>query len=56
GELHAVLVVSTADGDYVLDNLRRDILPWNKTGYVYLSRMWAQSPTNWVKVGNNPTL
>lgn len=50
GELHAVLVVSTADGDYVLDNLRRDILPWNKTGYVYLSRMSTRSPTNWVKV------
>ena len=51
GELHAVLVVSTVDGDYVLDNLRHRIRLWNRTGYVFLSEMSARSPTNWVKVG-----
>ena len=55
GELHAVLVVSTADGDYVLDNLHHRIRLWNRTGYVFLSEMSAQSPTNWVKVGRNHT-
>ncbi len=56
GELHAVLVVSTADGDYVLDNLHRRIRLWNQTGYVFLSAMSAQSPTNWVKVVQRSTL
>ena len=56
GELHAVLVVSTADGDYVLDNLHHRIRLWSRTGYLFLSEMSAQSPTNWVKVGRNHAL
>jgi predicted transglutaminase-like cysteine proteinase len=51
GELHAVLVVATVDGDYVLDNLHPRIRLWNQTGYVFLSEMSVRSPTNWVKVG-----
>jgi predicted transglutaminase-like cysteine proteinase len=50
GALHAVLVVSTAEGDFVLDNLHQRIRLWNRDGYVFLSIMSAPSPTQWVKV------
>ncbi|KPP82997.1 MAG: hypothetical protein HLUCCA04_02675 [Oceanicaulis sp. HLUCCA04] len=40
---HAVLMVRTDQGDYVLDNMTPYILPWAQTGYVWLSR---QSPGN----------
>ena len=29
---HAVLILRTTDGDYVLDNLRDRILPWERSG------------------------
>lgn len=54
GGFHAVLVVSTRDGDYILDNLRPDILLWKNTGYDFLSRMSARSSSYWVKVGAIP--
>jgi predicted transglutaminase-like cysteine proteinase len=38
GEGHAVLMVLTDHGDYILDNKRDDVLPWNRTGYTYLRR------------------
>ncbi|MDE2463303.1 MAG: transglutaminase-like cysteine peptidase [Alphaproteobacteria bacterium] len=50
GELHAVLAVHTSDGDYVLDNLRTAIVLWKYTGYTFLSRMSAESPSYWVTV------
>lgn len=39
---HAVLTVVTDQGDYVLDNLRNDILGWQQTPYVWVER---QDPT-----------
>ena len=38
---HAVLIATTADGDFVLDNLSSKVRRWNQTGYVFLAR---QSP------------
>jgi predicted transglutaminase-like cysteine proteinase len=38
GEPHAVLMVRTDRGDFILDNKRNSILPWRRTGYVYLQR------------------
>ena len=35
GEGHAVLMVRTDRGDYILDNKTSAVLPWNQTGYVY---------------------
>ena len=43
GEEHAVLVARTRQGDYVLDNLRSDVVPWTSTGYRWNK---VQSPTN----------
>jgi predicted transglutaminase-like cysteine proteinase len=46
GQQHAVLVVRTTSGDFVLDNLRAGIKPWDRTGYRYDK---IQSPTaTWV--------
>ena len=50
GEPHAVLMVRTDRGDFVLDNKRDAILPWRKTGYVYLQREGSTGST-WVSLG-----
>lgn len=39
GEGHAVLTVRTNRGDFILDNLKDEIKPWNKTNYTYLKRI-----------------
>ncbi|PSC02490.1 transglutaminase [Alsobacter soli] len=49
-EGHAVLVVRTDRGDYVLDNETSSILPWSETGYAYI-RQEGSSGTGWVSLG-----
>lgn len=46
--VHAVLVLRTAMGDYVLDNLTSRVLPWNKTGYAFLRMQDPNQPSRWV--------
>jgi predicted transglutaminase-like cysteine proteinase len=48
GEGHALLTVTTTEGDFVLDNRRNDILRWNKTDYTFLKRQSRENPLNWV--------
>ena len=50
GEGHAVLMVRTSAGEFILDNKRDAVLPWHKTGYVYVMREGDQSAT-WVSLG-----
>jgi len=38
GEGHAVMMVRTDRGDFILDNKRNAVLPWNQTGYTYVKR------------------
>jgi predicted transglutaminase-like cysteine proteinase len=38
GEGHAVLMILTDRGDFILDNKRNTVLPWHETGYTYLMR------------------
>jgi predicted transglutaminase-like cysteine proteinase len=52
GEPHAVLVVATANGEYVLDNLTSSILPPSQTGHTFLSR---QSGHGWVSASGART-
>jgi predicted transglutaminase-like cysteine proteinase len=52
GEGHAVLTVTTDNGDYVLDNQNEDILLWWKTGYRFLKRQSQSNPKVWVSLGN----
>ena len=56
GDGHAVLTVSTAEGDFVLDNRRNDIRGWNDTGYKFLKRQSAQDPKAWVALTTAPSV
>lgn len=47
---HAVLVLRTARGDYVLDNLTSRIKPWQQTGYSFLRMQDPRSPDRWIAV------
>lgn len=56
GDGHAVLTVTTAQGDYVLDNRRNDILLWKDTNYTFLKRQAADNPKNWVALVKAPAV
>lgn len=47
---HAVLVVRTDQGDYVLDNLNRQILAWYETAYRYTTRQSINHAKKWTVV------
>jgi predicted transglutaminase-like cysteine proteinase len=47
---HAVLMLRTDRGDYILDNKRNAVLPWHQTGYVYIKRE-SQDRVGWVPLG-----
>lgn len=48
---HAVLMIRTDKGDFILDNKRNAILPWSQTGYVYVKRE-SQYQTGWTSLGS----
>jgi predicted transglutaminase-like cysteine proteinase len=50
GEGHAVLVIRTSQGDYVLDNKTSSVLAWDRTGYVFVKRE-SQDMVGWVSLG-----
>jgi predicted transglutaminase-like cysteine proteinase len=50
GEGHAVLTLITDRGDLVLDNKTDAILPWHRTGYVFIKRE-SQDAVAWVSLG-----
>ncbi|MBJ6125962.1 transglutaminase-like cysteine peptidase [Microvirga splendida] len=52
GEAHAVLLVSTAQGRYVLDNLTSSILSPEGTGHVFYAR---QSGRAWISASGEKT-
>ena len=54
GEGHAVLMVRTDHGDFVLDNLSDEMIPWSKTGYHFIKRQSETNPNIWVKLKNAP--
>jgi len=47
---HAVLLVSTDRGDYVLDNRTSQIHPWEHARYEWISRQDEQDPMRWVSL------
>lgn len=49
-EGHAVLMLRTDRGDYILDNKRGAILPWTQTGYVFIKRE-SQERLGWTSLG-----
>lgn len=56
GEGHAVLTLRTADGDFILDNLDNDVLPWYQTPYTYLKRQATFNTGRWVTIENGHDL
>lgn len=50
GEDHAVLIVSTQQGDLVLDSLAYDVKPWQKAGYTWISRQGPDDNLTWVSL------
>lgn len=47
---HAVLIVRTTDGDYVLDNTTPWIMPWSATEYTWIQIQEGESLTEWRQV------
>lgn len=47
---HAVLVLRTERGDFVLDNLSNRMLPWTETRYSFLKMQNPAAPSHWVAV------
>lgn len=45
GETHAVLLVDTDRGEYVLDNLSSFVAPWSKVGYSWRERQFGDAFT-----------
>jgi len=50
GNIHAVLVVRTDYGDYVLDNLDKRVKPWHATHYGWIKKQSISNPAIWVAV------
>jgi predicted transglutaminase-like cysteine proteinase len=44
---HTVLIVATDKGTYVLDNLRSDIVSWDKADYGWIKRQDPASRSGW---------
>lgn len=53
-EGHAVLVVKTSTGDYVLDILKDDVIIWSRTGYKFKKYQSWQNPNIWISADANP--
>jgi predicted transglutaminase-like cysteine proteinase len=51
---HAVLIVRTDQGDYVLDNLSSKVALWNRTPYDYVMRQTQSNPNAWVYIDGDP--
>ena len=52
GTGHAVLTVSTSEGDFVLDNLDPEVRRWRETPYHYVKRQSAENAGHWLVVEN----
>jgi predicted transglutaminase-like cysteine proteinase len=50
GDGHLILMVRTDRGDLILDNMREDIVPWDRTGYRFVKRQSALNPNDWVSI------
>jgi len=50
GEVHAVLVLSAKQGDYILDNLHGEVKAWQVTGYSWISRQAPGDDLGWISL------
>jgi predicted transglutaminase-like cysteine proteinase len=47
---HAVLTVRTDQGDFVLDNKRREVVQWASTPYTFVKRQSERNPLVWISL------
>lgn len=47
---HAVLIVRTDRGEFVLDNLRDEVVDWRAAGYDWVVRQSLSNPQRWVRI------
>lgn len=53
-EGHAVLTLTTSEGDFILDNRRNAIRRWSELGYTFLKRQSPRDPREWVSLAAQP--
>jgi predicted transglutaminase-like cysteine proteinase len=51
GDGHAVLTIKTGRGEFALDNLSDEVLPWTSAPYRFVKRQSQEDPNVWVAVG-----
>ena len=56
GKCHAVLIVGTDQGDYVLDNLSPWIKGWQEVNYTWIERQVPGKPLRWANVTIKPMI
>jgi predicted transglutaminase-like cysteine proteinase len=58
GDGHLILMVRTDRGDLILDNMREEIVSWDRTGYRFVKRQSALNHNDWVaiQVQGNPRM
>jgi predicted transglutaminase-like cysteine proteinase len=49
-EGHAVLTVRTDQGDFILDNKRRDVVRWADTPYTFVKQQSEKNPLVWISL------
>ncbi len=49
-EGHAILTVRTSEGDFLLDNKRAEIMPWNQSAYGFVKRQATWDPNSWISL------
>jgi predicted transglutaminase-like cysteine proteinase len=50
GDGHLILMVRTDRGDLILDNMRQEIVPWDRTGYRFVKRQSEFNHNEWVSI------
>lgn len=55
GSGHAVLTVRTDNGDFILDNMRNQVLLWSDTEYTFLKRQSSRHTGKWTKIEHSRT-
>jgi predicted transglutaminase-like cysteine proteinase len=55
GDGHAILTVKTDRGEFVLDNMRENVMAWDAVPYTFVKRQSQTNPDFWEQIGP-PTL
>ena len=53
-EGHAVLMLATSEGDFILDNRRNGVRRWSDNDYTFLKRQSQRDPRDWLALTPNP--